>query len=98
MAAQFLIAFPIFPVLINPSVLSHLPALHPLVARDNAIVMIVPMGDRSFHTLAMFLLFLAKSSDLRGKLARKTTEHSNELAKGFVTGGEGSLGDRAAVE
>ena len=98
MAAQFLIAFPIFPVLINPSMLSHLPALRPLVVRDITMVMIVPMWDRGFHTLAMFLLFLAKSSDLRGKLARKTTEHSNELAKGFVTGGEGSLGNRATGE
>ena len=62
------------------------------------MVMIVPMWDRSFHTLAMFLLFLAKSSDLRGKLARKPTEHSNELPEGFVTSGEGSLGDRAAGE
>lgn len=98
MAAQFLIAFPVFAVLKIPSVLSHLPALCPLVVRDIAMVMIVPIWERSFHTLAMFLLFFAKSSDLGGKLARKPTEHCNELPKGFVTGGEGSLGNRATDE
>ena len=94
MVAQNPIAFLILPALIIQGVMRNRLTLSGSIYNGVACGILGTTCDKSFKALAMFLLFLAKSSELRGKLARKPTENGDELREGFVARGEGSLGNR----
>lgn len=94
--AQNPTAFLVFPAPIIQGVMRNPLTLSGSIYNGVAWGILVTTCDRSFKALAMFLLFLAKSSELRGELARKPTENGDELREGFVARGEGCLGNRVA--
>lgn len=96
MVAQDPIAFPVLPAPIIQGVMRNLRILSVLIYNGVAWGILVTTCDRCLKALAMFLLFLAKSSELRGKLACKPTENGDELREGFVACGESCLGNRVA--